>query len=790
MAATAGKLLAARTTAIVPVLNEEELIGDVVSRLLRAGVGRVLVVDNGSSDGSGAAATAAGAEVVVERSRGYGEACWSGMQHLGPECEAVLFAAGDGQDDVSELPRLLEATEGADLVIGDRTATESSRRWLTMPQRFGNWLATTLMALGWGHRYHDLGAFRLIRKSTLLDMEMQDRGFGWTVEMQVKAAQPWREVRVAEVPVEYCPRLRGQSKISGTIKGSLHAGAIILLTIGQMYLQELSDMVMHPVARSPGAHRAAPRRWELASSREQQQWRGMPAWRQRLAYLSAFLLVYGALEVSLSNDTREAGAKQRFVFGCLLQLASYLALLGAPRIPLSLLWLAAWAARLLLLVGANTAGDDIFRFVWEGWLQRQGLSPYEHAPGSDVAKQVAEAAGSHYINQVRAGCNHPSVTSTYPPLAQLVFRAAAVVAPRVPHFKVLVTSVDMVITWLLSRQFGAHRAALYGWNPLVLLAQASGGHYDSMVVLPLVLGWLAFERGKWCLTSLLIGCSAAMKWVTLPFLGFVVLAEGEWMECLAAVLRLLWLASPRHAATRSPRGEWRQLLPRLGLTMGRSAAVLLLGLTPLALSAAPFCTAASCRLAPLSSDWARNARFNCFLPTLVAKAAPSWARQLSNYHFVALFALLLSGRFVLEALRPKAQRQARFAVFGEAFFLLLLSCSPIVHFWYFTWGLPFVAATGSPAFKAATFSVFLSFVPILYPPAARTLWQTLAMWLPPLGAAMLPYPTTDIPPVAAAAAGKDDAETATLLAEAAHHQPPRPHTNPLIFKLPGKQQAD
>jgi len=478
--------LAKRTAAIVPVLNEGELIGGVVSRLLQAGVGHVIVVDNGSVDSSAEAAAAVGAEVVTEAVRGYGSACWTGMQHLPSDCEAVLFAAGDGQDDVSQLTVLLQALQGgADLVIGDRTMTASSRRWLTMPQRFGNWLATTLMALGWGRRYRDLGAFRLIRKSTLMEMEMQDRGFGWTVEMQVKAAQRWREVRVVEMPVEYCPRLRGTSKISGTIKGTFQAGTIILLTIGQMYFQELVDMVMHP------AERGRPRRWELASSREQQQWRGLSPWRQRLAYLAAFLLVYGALEVSLSNDTREAGAKQRFVFGCALQLAGFLSLLGVPHIPLQLLWLAAWAARVLLLMSANTKGDDVFRFVWEGWLQLQGLSPYQHAPGSAAAIALASKAQSPYISEVRSSCNHINLTSVYPPLAQLVFRVAALIAPRVPHFKVFVTSADLLITWLLSRQFGAQRAALYGWNPLVLLAQASGGHYDSLVVLPLVLAWYA-----------------------------------------------------------------------------------------------------------------------------------------------------------------------------------------------------------------------------------------------------------------------------------------------------------
>lgn len=219
--------------AIIPVRDEAAAIAPVIAALQAQGVVHIVVVDNGSRDDSGAIAQAAGAVVVYEPKPGYGRACWTGLQQLPVEAPWVLFCDGDGSDDLSGLPEFWAAAPTCDLVLGDRRATAAGRSVLTPVQRFGNWLATGLMHLGWGYRYRDLGPLRLIQRSALDQMQMQDRGFGWTVEMQVRAIELGLCIR--ELPVGYRPRQGGRSKISGTVSGSIQAGVIILQTLGRLY---------------------------------------------------------------------------------------------------------------------------------------------------------------------------------------------------------------------------------------------------------------------------------------------------------------------------------------------------------------------------------------------------------------------------------------------------------------------------------------------------------------------------------------------------------------------------
>ncbi|NJL47893.1 MAG: glycosyltransferase family 2 protein [Leptolyngbyaceae cyanobacterium SM2_5_2] len=224
---------------IIPVLNEEITIASVVHSLHRQGLRHIRVVDNGSRDRSAQLAAKAGAEVVYEPIPGYGRACWRGLQDMADSIQWVLFCDGDGSDDVESLPRFLTlAAAGGDLVLGDRTATPAGRAALTPVQRFGNALATTLIWWGWGYRYRDLGPLRLIRRVALESMQLRDRGFGWTVEIQVRAVECG--LAIQELPVAYYPRRGGHSKISGTLRGSVRAGVIILSTLGQLYGRRLS----------------------------------------------------------------------------------------------------------------------------------------------------------------------------------------------------------------------------------------------------------------------------------------------------------------------------------------------------------------------------------------------------------------------------------------------------------------------------------------------------------------------------------------------------------------------
>ena len=221
---------------IIPVLNEENAIAKVIADIPKTGhngeitVQEIIVVDNGCTDNTAAIAKRNGARVVTEPRRGYGYACLAGIAALATAPpDIVVFLDGDYSDYPTDMPRLLQPIrEGkAALVIGARTQDDAKEALL--PQaRFGNWLACFLIYRFFGVRYTDLGPFRAIRYSELLTLNMQDKTFGWTVEMQLKAAK--QRIPVYEVPVRYRKRI-GTSKITGTFAGTLKAGYKILTTL-------------------------------------------------------------------------------------------------------------------------------------------------------------------------------------------------------------------------------------------------------------------------------------------------------------------------------------------------------------------------------------------------------------------------------------------------------------------------------------------------------------------------------------------------------------------------------
>lgn len=220
---------------VIPALNEARSIGAVLAAL-PASVRRVVVVDNGSTDGTAEVARAAGAVVIAEPRRGYGSACLAGLAELRADPpDVVAFVDADFSDHPEELSTLLAPIEQdrADLVIGSRVLGQRAGRveaGALLPQaRWGNALACGLMRLRWGVRFTDLGPFRTVRWDALERIGMTDTTFGWTVEMQVRAAA--LGLRSVEVPVSYRRRV-GVSKITGTINGTVRAGTMILWTIG------------------------------------------------------------------------------------------------------------------------------------------------------------------------------------------------------------------------------------------------------------------------------------------------------------------------------------------------------------------------------------------------------------------------------------------------------------------------------------------------------------------------------------------------------------------------------
>ena len=218
---------------IIPAFNEEEAVGHVVFDIPKELVREVVVVNNASSDRTRQRAEEAGATVLDQPLRGYGNACLLGIAHLRDKerrPDVVVFLDGDHSDHPEELPRLLAPiAEGqADLVIGSRALGTRERGSMTPQQVFGNRLACTLMRWLYGVHYTDLGPFRAIRWEALEHLGMEDRNYGWTVEMQVKAAR--QQLPYAEVPVDYRRRI-GFSKVSGTVKGTIMAGYKIIATI-------------------------------------------------------------------------------------------------------------------------------------------------------------------------------------------------------------------------------------------------------------------------------------------------------------------------------------------------------------------------------------------------------------------------------------------------------------------------------------------------------------------------------------------------------------------------------
>lgn len=222
------------TFVIIPVFNEQDSIALVLNDLPK--VAEVIVVDNGSTDRSPRIASTAGATVVYEPQRGYGKACLTGIAHVAERVDEtsdsaiIVFMDGDYSDHPEELTELVQpiVEEGFDFVIGSRSTGKREKGAMPFQAIFGNWLACTLMNMMPGARYTDLGPFRAIRYRSLVELEMQDEDFGWTIEMQIKACH--QGLRIKEIPVSYRRRI-GVSKISGTVSGTIKAGYKILYTI-------------------------------------------------------------------------------------------------------------------------------------------------------------------------------------------------------------------------------------------------------------------------------------------------------------------------------------------------------------------------------------------------------------------------------------------------------------------------------------------------------------------------------------------------------------------------------
>ncbi|WP_017296810.1 hypothetical protein [Nodosilinea nodulosa] len=401
-----------------------------------------------------------------------------------------------------------------------------------------------------------------------------------------------------------------------------------------------------------------------------------------LLSLSALLLVAGAALTSPYGEFKDPAALHRFWTGAAVMGVGFVLSWRLRSVPGVWFWGVALAARLLLLPMAPS--DDLWRYLWEGHIQNLGFSPYHLAPNAPELEA--------YRTAWWGAINQNDVSAIYPPITQLGFRLLAAMSATPALFKLAFVAADLAVAGLLYRRFGCDRATLYAWNPLIIYSFAGGGHYDSWFVLPLVAAWLLDEAaparrsGLW--VAALVGISVAVKWVSLPMVGFLV---------------------------------WRALRQRQWL---RSVAIALVGLLPMALSALPFCPSglslSTCPLIPTSSVFVSYGRSAEFIPYFAARIWPVTLE--ANWIYALPLGLVVLG------LLARAKTLGQFA---EGYWLGLLTLTPIVHAWYFTWMVPFAVPSQNWGVRLVSLSAFVYFVlPSRLPDWRLTLAERLLLWLP------------------------------------------------------------
>ncbi|MEO1002058.1 MAG: hypothetical protein AAFX65_02990 [Cyanobacteria bacterium J06638_7] len=406
-------------------------------------------------------------------------------------------------------------------------------------------------------------------------------------------------------------------------------------------------------------------------------------WPRLRLLASALLLIAGALLMRPHGDLFNPANLRPFWLAAALMGAGFALSWCVPALPRLLFWAVAVATRLALL--AMEPGDDIWRYLWEGVIQLQGFSPYQLPPDAPALAALRPPWWPLI--------NHPDTTAIYPPLAQLLFRLHAALAPQVVVFKLSFLAADLAICGLLVARFGALRAALYGWNPLVIYGISGGGHYDSWFLLPLVAGWLLAERdprlpaapGQEGWVDLLLGLSVALKWITLPLL-----------------LQRAW-------------SRWRRFR-----RPGPPLSTLLLGLAPLLLGALAFCGGLPCALLPTGSTFMRHGRSAEWMPHWIGLLWP-WTLQSNAVHGLLLVLLLV----------PLLLASRRLGVFAWRYLLLLLLLSPVVHGWYFIWLMPFAVPSQNWGARLVSLSAFVYFLlPSRLPDWQLSSHERLLLWLP------------------------------------------------------------
>lgn len=492
--------------------------------------------------------------------------------------------------------------------------------------------------------------------------------------MQAKALE--KKVNCHEIPVGYLPRQGGTSKISGNFAASCKAGQIILTTIGRLWLERQNV--------------------------------------QRLIFtLCGLLLITGAVIMGAQGDPAHATAITPFYAGATLMIIGYLLSFALKTMRAWPLITIAVITRLLLL--PMPPGDDIWRYIWEGYIQNYGFNPYNTPPNSDELL--------HLRNDLWPTINHKDVTAIYPPLTQLLFRLTALISPSVLAFKILILAVDLALGALLWKRF-SQKALLYLLNPMVIYCFTGGAHYEPLFLLPLAAAWLLWEKkeNSPLLIGLLLGLSISLKLVAIIPAGFIgwQYLKGTWQKTSTFTLK-----TPLHyvGALVTPTilsflifsalsGTPETLLPEKFSATARSASLI------------PWIIEGFYQYPGVKEAVLEMPKIAAWLDTQNLGYIP-------NKYFGILFAIPAAIILLLSR---------SFSGFQGKCFQALLIFSPMVHAWYFTWLIPFAIQKHRITIIALSITGFLYFL-LPYRQAAFGTWnlhpiERLLLWSPVIVASL------------------------------------------------------
>ena len=402
--------------------------------------------------------------------------------------------------------------------------------------------------------------------------------------------------------------------------------------------------------------------------------------------LSSILILVGAIIVILYGNFQQPDTVKKFWIGISIMSLGFIISWQIKSINYVWFWSITILARLLLI--PMEPWSDIWRYLWEGYIQNLGFSPYDLAPN---AVELIP-----YRTEWWSSINHPDASAIYPPLSQLGFRFLTVIKPSVLIFKSAFVIADLGICWLLSRKFSLEKILIYAWNPLIIYSFAGGGHYDSWFILPLVAAWLAFDNNRWYWSSFFLGISVAIKWMSLPILCFVV---------------------------------WQKILDtqqdNIYRKVKQAILLLLVGLLPISIASLNFCQPGKCSVIPISSNFVVNGLSAEFIPYLVGLI---WQKSTEYSNLIYGIPLVIGVGILIWNIH-------KFVNFAESYFFILLTLSPIIHAWYFTWLIPFAVATRNLGTRWISLSTFIYFVLVYRQLLGDKSWLLTPMerywlWLP------------------------------------------------------------